>query len=70
MVCALTGCGSKPPAVSTVLHSCGSFAIARDLRGLLGPADGCMVPAIAALFSLANQLVSSCPQPSSLLTGF
>ena len=50
MVCALTGCGSKPPAVSTVPHSCGSFAMVGDLRGLLGPADGCAVPAIAALF--------------------
>lgn len=27
MVPALTGTGSKPPAASTVLHSCGSFAI-------------------------------------------
>ena len=70
IISALTGCGSKPPAASTVLHSCGSFAIVGDLRGLLGPADGCMVPAIAALFSLANQLVSSSPQPSSLLKAF
>src|SRR6476620_3159899 len=70
IVSALTGCGSKPPAVSTLLHSCGSFAIVRDLRGSRGPTGGCMVPAIAALFSLANQLVSSCPQPSSLLKAF
>ena len=26
IVSASTGCGSKPPAVSTVLHSCGSYA--------------------------------------------
>src|SRR5262245_44090116 len=33
MVPALTSTGSKPPAASTVLHSCGSFAIVRELRG-------------------------------------
>ena len=70
MLCSLIGCGSKPPAESTVLHSCGSFAMVGDLRGLLGPAGGCAVPTIAALFSLANQSVSSWPQPSPPLTGF
>ena len=45
------GLCSKPPAVSTVLHSCGSFAVVGDLRGLLGPADGCIIPAIASPFS-------------------
>jgi hypothetical protein len=70
MVSALTGVGSKPPAASTALHSCGSFAIVNDLRGLLGVAGGCMAPAIAALFKFSYQLVSPSPQPSSLLKGF
>ena len=70
MVFALTGCDSKPPAVCTALHSWGSFVIVGDRRGSLGAREGCTVPAMAALFSLANQLVSSCPQPSSLLRGF
>jgi hypothetical protein len=34
MVPALTGPGSKPPAASTVLHSCGSFAIATIVEGV------------------------------------
>jgi hypothetical protein len=70
MVPALTGTGSKPPAASTVLHSCGSFAIVRELRGLLAVAGDCMAPAIAALLSFSYQLVSSCPQPSPLFKGF
>jgi hypothetical protein len=70
MVPELTGTGSKPPAASTVLHSCGSFAIVRELRGLLAVAGDCMAPAIAAFLSFSYQLVSSCPQPSSLLKGF
>jgi hypothetical protein len=70
IVPALTGTGSKPPEVSTVLHSCGSFAIVNDLRGLLAAAGGCVAPAIAALFSFSYQLVSPSPQPSSLLKGF
>ena len=70
MVPALKGSGSAPPAVSTVLHSCGSFAMVGDLRGLLAADGGCVVQAIAALFSFSYQLVSSCPQPSSPLKGF
>ena len=70
MVPALIGSGSKPPAFSTVLHSCGSFAIVGDLRGLLAATDGCKAPAIAANLSFSYQLVSPSPQPSSLLRGF
>ena len=40
IVPALTGTGSKPPAVNTVPHSCGSFAIARELRGLSPTREG------------------------------
>ena len=68
IVPALTGTGSKPPAVNTV--PCGSFAIARELRGLLAAAGGCKAPAIAAFFNFSYQLVSPSPQPSSLLKGF
>src|SRR6476619_3548822 len=53
IVPALTGTGSKPPAINTVLHSCGSFAIVRDLRGLLAAAGGCKAPAIAAFFNFS-----------------
>src|SRR6476659_2485242 len=52
MVPALTGTGSKPPAASTVLHSCGSFAIVRELRGLLAVAGDCM----ACSLSRARQI--------------
>src|SRR5262245_9651542 len=69
MVPALTGTGSKPPAASTLLHSFGSFAMVRELRGLLAGAGGCKAPAIAALLSFSYQLVSSCPQPSSTAVG-
>src|SRR5262245_35633721 len=70
MVPASTGNGSTPPAASTVPQSFGSFAIVREVRGLLAAAGGCMAPAIAAFLSFSNQLVSSCPQPSSPLRGF
>src|SRR5262249_43872227 len=56
--------GSRPPAVRTVPHSCGSLLIViEDLRGT--PVAGCPAPAIAAFFSIANQVLSSCPQPSN-----
>ena len=70
IVPALTGTGSKPPEVSTVLHSCGSLAMVKELRGLLAAAGGCKAPAIAAFFNFSYQLVRSCRQPSSLLKGF
>jgi len=70
IVPALTGTGSKPPEVSTVLHSCGSLAMVKELRGLLAAAGGCKAPAIAAFFNFSYQLVSPSPQPSSLLKGF
>src|SRR4029078_106624 len=60
--------GSKTPAVKTVPHSRGSVVIViKKLRGV--PVAGCPAPAIAAFFSIAYQLASSCPQPSSALSG-
>src|SRR5262249_32562962 len=48
--------GSKPPAVRTELHSCGSLLIvSEDLRR--APVADCPAPAIAAFFSIAYQFI-------------
>src|SRR5689334_10418211 len=64
--------GVKPPAVSTVPHSLGSCAMVSGglpVHGLVPGGTG-FADSIAAFFSMAYQLASSCPQPSSPDTSF
>src|SRR6476646_6088900 len=64
--------GTNPPAVSTVPHSRGSWAMVRGgfpVQGLVPGGTG-LADSIAALVIIAYQLASSWPQPLSPLTSF